>query len=209
MPLQTLQNARLMFGKFVARSYSTSKMVVVLVNNKRLIFGAYFLLVVFGGFAFARFEGKGWWDGSWWAIITSLSIGYGDLYPVTIGGRITGIVVGAAGIMIIVPIIIGLIIKDVLIDLHQFTDCEQKLLIMRTHITHEATKVTIENQHILLGNQQLIGDMLERIGAAVGVDVAPLREQFSELVTSETLESLKGPLREVEKQQEEESLKTS
>ena len=38
------------------------------------------------------------WDGIWWAITTVTTVGYGDLYPTTIQGRIIGIVLMLVGI---------------------------------------------------------------------------------------------------------------
>jgi len=40
-------------------------------------------------------------DGIWWAIVTITTVGYGDKYPITLGGRMTATYVMAAGVGII------------------------------------------------------------------------------------------------------------
>ncbi|MBP5282047.1 MAG: ion transporter, partial [Lachnospiraceae bacterium] len=37
-------------------------------------------------------------SGIWWSMSTVLTIGYGDIYPITIGGRIMAIVIGLLGV---------------------------------------------------------------------------------------------------------------
>jgi voltage-gated potassium channel len=38
------------------------------------------------------------WDGVWWAVVTVTTVGYGDLYPVDVEGRLIGIAVMLLGI---------------------------------------------------------------------------------------------------------------
>ena len=40
-------------------------------------------------------------DSIWWSIVTITTVGYGDYYPVTLGGRITGMFVMFSGVGII------------------------------------------------------------------------------------------------------------
>jgi voltage-gated potassium channel len=38
------------------------------------------------------------WDGVWWAVVTVTTVGYGDLYPTTVQGRLIGIILMFVGI---------------------------------------------------------------------------------------------------------------
>jgi voltage-gated potassium channel len=38
------------------------------------------------------------WDGFWWAIVTAAAVGYGDRYPVSVAGRIIGILLIFSGV---------------------------------------------------------------------------------------------------------------
>ena len=37
-------------------------------------------------------------DGIWWSVITLTTIGYGDIYPITFGGKILGMILAMVGI---------------------------------------------------------------------------------------------------------------
>jgi voltage-gated potassium channel len=58
-------------------------------------------IVVVSGAAQAAFnadEFESVWDGVWWAIVTVTTVGYGDLYPSDVEGRLIAIAVMLAGI---------------------------------------------------------------------------------------------------------------
>ena len=62
---------------------------------------AFVLLAVLMGGLFALFESHPLLDGFWWTVVTPTTVGYGDLSPVTMGGRIAGVVLmlGSIGVV--------------------------------------------------------------------------------------------------------------
>jgi voltage-gated potassium channel len=65
-------------------------------------------------------------DAFWWAIVTGLTIGYGDLYPVTVGGKIVAVVLMHAVPLVIIPLIVARLLSNVIEDQNQFSHDEQE-----------------------------------------------------------------------------------
>jgi voltage-gated potassium channel len=47
---------------------------------------------------FSSGEFRSLWDGVWWAVVTVTTVGYGDIYPKTVQGRLIGMVLMFVGI---------------------------------------------------------------------------------------------------------------
>ena len=55
-------------------------------------------LILLGSALFAFTEDRSLSDSIWWAVVTTTTVGYGDLYPVTVAGRAVGMVLMILGI---------------------------------------------------------------------------------------------------------------
>ena len=67
----------------------------------RFVSVATVFLVFTAGAAEATVDGgdfKTWWDGVWWAVVTVTTVGYGDVYPHTVGGRVIAMLLMLVGI---------------------------------------------------------------------------------------------------------------
>lgn len=107
------------------------KILIYIANRLWLILGLYTLSLLAGATVFSVIEQKSFADGLWWATVTSLTIGYGDLTPVTPAGRIAGILFGHFWIFVVIPMIVANIIMHLVEDKHLFTDEEQRELMSR------------------------------------------------------------------------------
>jgi voltage-gated potassium channel len=63
---------------------------------RRVLIGLLVLLFL-GGFTISRLENLGMGEGIYFAFITGLSIGYGDITPATAWGRVVSVLIGLVG----------------------------------------------------------------------------------------------------------------
>ena len=105
---------------------SMAQMIRYVANRFWLIMLIYVASLLIAATLFALIEARAWPDGLWWAVITALTIGYGDITPATHAGRMLGIIFGHFWIFGIVPMIVANIITKLLYDEHQFSHHEQE-----------------------------------------------------------------------------------
>lgn len=68
-------------------------------ENLHRVIAMVVILIVVGSAAFSFFEKDlGFWDALWWSIVTVTTVGYGDISPATLGGRVVGVILMLMGI---------------------------------------------------------------------------------------------------------------
>ena len=99
---------------------------VQLVNSPKLLtlFSLAFLFIESGLYAF--FEKKNFIDSLWWALITATTVGYGDSYPNTTGGRFVAVTLVLGMILFLIPMITASIASKLIVNRDAFTHEEQE-----------------------------------------------------------------------------------
>jgi len=75
---------------------------------------------------FATFEGKPVDVGIWWSFVTAMTIGYGDVFPVTMGGKIVAVALMHAVPLFLVPLLTAKMAAKMIVDSDAFTHAEQE-----------------------------------------------------------------------------------
>ena len=116
---------------------------VQLVNSPKLLtlFSLAFLFIESGLYAF--FEKENFVDSLWWALITATTVGYGDSYPNTTGGRFVAVTLVLGMILFLIPMITASIASKLIVNRDAFTHEEQ-----------EEMKVMLQEINKKLGDQK-------------------------------------------------------
>lgn len=102
----------------------TADALISCANRTPLAIGVYLGSVLASGVAVSRLEHWGFGDSVWWAFTTTTTVGYGDLSPVTVPGRVVAVLTMFAGI-IGIGVIVGRIAAVVIRTQDDFTHEEQ------------------------------------------------------------------------------------
>ncbi|CAL8325761.1 unnamed protein product [Merluccius merluccius] len=83
-------------------------------------------------------------DGFWWAVVTMTTVGYGDMCPVTMGGKMVGTLCAIAGVLTI-ALPVPVIVSNFNYFYHRETEAEDKLPL--ADAVEQAMKVETETKH--------------------------------------------------------------
>ena len=89
----------------------------------------YVVLILVTAVAFSVIESKSIADSLYWAGITATSIGYGDITPATLSGKLLAIFLGHMSLFVIVPLVVVRLTQRIIDNHHEFTDEEQQYVL--------------------------------------------------------------------------------
>ncbi len=86
----------------------------------------YVLIVFVTGSVYMIAEHKSLLDSLWWAVVTAMTVGYGDTYPTTIVGRVDAVVLMHIVPLILLPLITARLASTLIVNNDAFTHEEQE-----------------------------------------------------------------------------------
>ena len=86
----------------------------------------YLSVVAVASVAFCLVDGRSLGDSVWWAFVTAVTVGYGDIVPVTTAGRVVGGILMHVIPLFLIPLVIVRLLRALVRDEHEFTHAEQE-----------------------------------------------------------------------------------
>lgn len=112
----------------------------------RELFALYAVIVVSAAIGFSIVEHKSIGDSIWWASVTAMTVGYGDMYPATVAGKVIAVLLMHIVPLFVIPLFVARFLGKIVEDKNAFTHDEQEEI--KKSLTHllKRTEEMYENR---------------------------------------------------------------
>lgn len=86
----------------------------------------YLVIVLACAALFAAFEQRSIGEAVYWAFTTAMTVGYGDISPTTLGGRLVAVFLMHVAPMLVIPLLTARLASQLIVDNDAFTHGEQE-----------------------------------------------------------------------------------
>ena len=105
------------------------RLIVWLANSPRRLILAYVILIVICSGLYHYFErDASFGDSIWWAVVTASTVGYGDISPSTLPGRVVAGILISVMVLLVIPLITAHFASKLIVDADAFRHEEQEEL---------------------------------------------------------------------------------
>lgn len=102
--------------------------LVATTDSVRELVTIYISVLVISSSLYSLFEHKSIFDSLWWSVVTAMTVGYGDTYPTTVGGRIVAIVLMHIVPLFVIPLVTARMSSKLIVNSDVFSHTEQEEL---------------------------------------------------------------------------------
>lgn len=100
--------------------------IVRIANSPKQLVALALGLLGISAIFYAIFEGSNILNAIWWSLITATTVGYGDAYPATAGGRVVAIFLVVSMVFFFIPMLTASFASKLIVDHDAFTHEEQE-----------------------------------------------------------------------------------